>query len=101
MPAKLTNLRPVHPFPARMASSIVWRRLRKKKQPLRVLDPMAGSGTTIVISRLLGHRALGFDTDPLAILIAQAWSGDIDREKFRKIACRVIANAIDESDSMP
>lgn len=101
MPSTYSNLRPVHPFPARMASSIVWRRLRKAKKDLRVLDPMAGSGTTIVVSRLLGHRAVGFDTDPLALLIAQAWSGDVDEKRLRRVAVRVLAEAKEKIASIP
>jgi hypothetical protein len=101
MPTKFSKLRPVHPFPARMASSIVWRRLRRVKKSSRVLDPMAGSGTTVVVSRLLGHRALGFDTDPLALLIAEAWSADVDREAIVKTAPRILARAIDKSRAIP
>jgi len=101
IPAKLSRLRPVHPFPARMASSIVWRRLRRVKKPLRILDPMAGSGTTVVISRMLGHSAMGFDTDPLALLIAQAWSGDVNPETIRKAAPRLLEAAIDRSHAVP
>ena len=84
-----------------MASSIVWRRLRRVKKPSRVLDPMAGSGTTVVVSRLLGHRALGFDTDPLALLIAKAWSENVDRAAIVKIAPRILARAIDKSRTIP
>ncbi len=87
-----TVLRPIHPFPARMAPSIIQRRL-KSKRPLCVVDPMAGSGTTIVASRLHGHRALGFDTDPLALLIAKAWSSDIDPDRLRLLATQVLKNA--------
>jgi len=35
-----------------------------------VLDPMMGSGTTIVETILTGRRAIGFDIDPLAVEIA-------------------------------
>ncbi|MGH9752352.1 MAG: DNA methyltransferase [Blastocatellia bacterium] len=31
-----------------------------------VLDPMAGSGTTLVEARLMGRHARGYDIDPLA-----------------------------------
>jgi len=36
-----------------------------------VMDPMAGSGTTLVEARLLGRNVIGYDIDPLARLIAQ------------------------------
>jgi len=37
----------------------------------RVLDPMVGSGTTLVQARIQGRHAYGYDIDPLARLIAQ------------------------------
>lgn len=85
-------LRSIHPFPARMAPSIIHRRL-KAKHPIRVVDPMAGSGTTIVAARLCGHHALGFDTDPLALTIAKAWSSDADASRLRAAASRTLDNA--------
>ena len=36
-----------------------------------VLDPMQGSGTTILEALLSGRRAIGFDIDPLSLLITQ------------------------------
>lgn len=84
-----------------MASSIVWRRLRRVKKSSRVLDPMAGSGTTVVVSRLLGHRAMGFDTDPLALLIAEAWSTDVDRAAVVRLAPRILARAVAKAHEIP
>ena len=72
------HIRPVHPFPARMAPSIVWDALPKEGDPLSILDPMSGSGTTLVCARSLGHRAIGCDTDPLALLISRAWCADAE-----------------------
>ena len=43
-----------------------------------VIDPMAGSGTTVLEAMLLGRRALGFDLDPLAQLIARAKTAIVD-----------------------
>jgi len=58
-----------------------------------VVDPMVGSGTTIVTARLYGHRALGFDTDPLALLISKAWSSDVDPEPLRDVATVILDDA--------
>jgi len=71
----VNNLRPIHPFPARMAPSIAMSELsRSRGKRLRVLDPMVGSGTTVVLAKMLGHRAYGFDIDPLAVLLAESWA---------------------------
>ena len=86
-------IKPVHPFPARMAPSIVWDRLPAKNTPLKILDPMAGSGTTLAIARSRGHAAYGIDRDPLAILIANAWCSDIDKEKVFSKADEVLKKA--------
>lgn len=82
--------RPVHPFPARMASSIPWNELRRvRRRPLRVLDPMAGSGTTVVVARALGHKSIGFDTDPLAVLVTKVWCSDVNHVSTLRVAGRV------------
>ncbi len=69
---------PIHPFPARMAPGIALEALRDAKTPLRVLDPMAGSGTVLAVARSKGHRAFGVDLDPLAVLLAGVWTRTID-----------------------
>lgn len=35
-----------------------------------VCDPMCGSGTTLAVSRRLGHPAIGIDIDPAAVAYA-------------------------------
>ena len=82
--------RPIHPFPARMAAAIPWNELRRSARgPLRVFDPMAGSGTTLVVARSLGHKAIGFDTDPLAVLLARVWCSDVKESLTRRVAEQV------------
>lgn len=41
-------------------------------EPLTVLDPWNGSGTTSSIAREFGHTSLGFDLNPVANLVASA-----------------------------
>ena len=53
-----------------------------------VLDPMVGSGTTLVEARLRGRHAWGCDIDPLARLIAKVKATDIDLDALD----RAIAN---------
>ena len=94
------KFRPIHPFPARMAPSIAWKELATA-QRLRVLDPMAGSGTTLMVARANGHEAVGFDTDPLAVMLAQTWCDNIDHAAVRRAASRVAAQAEETWRSIP
>lgn len=85
--------RSVHPFPARMAASIPWEILRSRRKQLRVLDPMAGSGTPLVVARGMGHVANGFDLDPLAVLISHVGTSDVALTKIEDAAQTTIATA--------
>jgi len=87
------HIRPVHPFPARMAPSIVWDALPTTGSPLRILDPMSGSGTTLVCAKSRGHHAIGCDTDPLALLIARVWCADADPNEVKHRAGIVLERA--------
>lgn len=55
-----------------------------------VLDPMIGSGTTLVESSLLGRNAIGYDIDPLARLIAQVKARTLHDEPIARAAELVI-----------
>ena len=61
----------VHPFPARMAPGIALDVVEKCEEPLRILDPMSGSGTVLAVAQTVKHHAIGIDTDPLAVLISK------------------------------
>lgn len=84
---------PPHPFPARMAPGIALDALGKNKKKLRVLDPMMGSGTVMAVAAHRGHKSIGFDLDPLAVLIARVWTTPIDIEKFGALSEKVAASA--------
>lgn len=72
--------RTIHPFPARMTPDLVLGIMKKGGgKRLRVVDPMAGSGTVLSVALDSGHRAAGTDTDPLAVLIAGVWTMPVDR----------------------
>jgi len=83
-----------------MAASIPWDELQSPKR-LRVLDPMAGSGTTLVVARALGHEPIGFDTDPLAVLLARTWCADVSRRATLRRAKVIYRAAGLEALGMP
>lgn len=91
---QLSDIQPIHPFPARMAPSIIWESIPCNGRKLRVLDSMAGSGTTLVSVRAMGHQAIGCDTDPLALLIARSWCSDINPNKIKLRAELVLERAL-------
>jgi SAM-dependent methyltransferase len=88
------NLRAIHPFPARMAPELVWDELPGRSAGrLRVLDPMAGSGTTLVTAKLRGHQAVGYDRDPLAVLIARSWLANVKPDDIESKATKLLDKA--------
>lgn len=70
--------RTVHPFPARMAPELALNSLVSLPAKSVVLDPMAGSGTVLRQALSLGHSAIGFDMDPLAVLMSRVWTSHFD-----------------------
>ena len=62
-----------HRYPAKFIPQIV-RKLIKDYTPNDtqvVCDPFGGCGTTLVEAKLLGHKSIGFDINPVAKLITQ------------------------------
>lgn len=55
-----------------------------------ILDPMQGSGTTIVEAILSGRRGVGLDIDPLASLIAKVKTTPLDPIKTLQTAHKMI-----------
>lgn len=84
---------PIHPFPARMAPGIALEALGKSKTPLKVLDPMAGSGTVLAVARANGHHAIGVDLDPLSVLLASVWTRTVNEKAVNKKSIEVLDRA--------
>ncbi|MBI4166213.1 MAG: hypothetical protein HY508_10830, partial [Acidobacteria bacterium] len=59
-----------------------------------VMDPMMGSGTAIVESFLCGRRAVGFDIDPLALMICRVKTHPVDFLEATWAGKRVVSSAI-------
>lgn len=87
-------MKPVHPFPARMAPDLALERLALLPRGSRVLDPMVGSGTVLRQAISLGHSATGFDLDPLAVLMARVWTTPMRDGAIEKRAAEIVARAL-------
>ena len=83
---KLTRGRhKVHPYPAMLHPLLVDFLIKKyaKKDDV-VFDPFCGSGVTLVQSSVNGHSSVGFDINPLALMIAKTKTGKYDEKKLKE-----------------
>lgn len=88
-------IRTIHPFPARMAPELALETLNDLPAQSVVLDPMSGSGTVVRQAAALGHRPIGFDMDPLAVLMGRVWTTFVRDELICKIGEALIQEARD------
>jgi hypothetical protein len=72
-----------------MAPELALEKLGELASSGLVLDPMAGSGTVLRQATDLGHRAIGFDMDPLAVLMTRVWTTAVDNALVTDIAERL------------
>jgi len=86
-------MRPIHPFPARMAPEIVIEECKSLGASACVLDPMAGSGTVLRVAAESGIAAIGCDSDPLAVLISSVWTTPVNSEDIVPAAKELVARA--------
>jgi DNA modification methylase len=84
---------PVHRwfrYSAGFSAAWVEQVIREQGQSIRLFDPFAGSGTTLIAAEKLGVESLGIDSHPFVSRIAQAkldWRSDIDAygDKIRQL----------------
>ena len=93
-------VRHIHPFPARMAPELAIAGLMELKNKAVVLDPMVGSGTVVRQASDLGHSAIGFDTDPLAVLMTKVWTTPVDTQAVLELMATVLKEAESLSDDV-
>jgi tRNA G10 N-methylase Trm11 len=74
----------LHPFAARCPPQLAHWAIEKYTKPGEfILDPMVGSGTTMVEARLCGRHCFGLDIDPLARLISKVKSTPLPLETLQ------------------
>lgn len=83
----------IHPFPARMAPDLALRKTSNLKPNSIVLDPMVGSGTVLKAATQNGHRCIGFDIDPLAVLMTTVATAKIDNDRLDHLTRNVLQRA--------
>ncbi len=89
-PSKKKVIRPIHPFPARMAPDLAFARLKRIPSGAKVLDPMSGSGTVLRQASELGHHSIGFDMDPLAVLMTKVWTTPVDDDVVQTLLTKTL-----------
>jgi len=65
-----------------------------------VLDPFAGSGTTLLEANILGCNSLGIDINPLAVLIGKVKTTPIKKQKVER-AIQKLFNKLDKNIQFP
>lgn len=87
------KVRSIHPFPARMAPDLALTALANLPPASTVLDPMMGSGTVVRQALEYGHDAVGYDLDPLAVLMTRVWTtevSDVDVDAMLKAVLAMV-----------
>jgi len=84
----------LHAFPAKFPPQLPKKFINSLTNPEdKVLDPMSGSGTTIVEALLLGRYGIGIDIDPIALNLAKAKVTYLDPGKIITSAKSIIEQA--------
>lgn len=89
----MKTIRPIHPFPARMAPDVALDQCIRLRPGSTVLDPMVGSGVVVRVASEYGHRAIGFDMDPLAVLMSRVWTTTLDVPPLLDRAQQIVERA--------
>jgi len=80
-----------HSFPAKFPPQLPAKFISNLTAPGEVvLDPMMGSGTTVLEAYLAGRKAIGFDIDPLALKISKVKTTPLKKNEIKKVGRTII-----------
>ena len=81
----------LHRYPAKFIPQIPRWAIREYSSPGEtVLDPFAGSGTTLVEAVAANRDGLGVDLDPLACMISRAKTAQLDLDRLRTFTDKLV-----------
>lgn len=84
----------IHAFPAKFPPQLPRKLILGLTHPgERVLDPMAGSGTTLLEALLVNRNAVGFDIDPIALLLSKVKTAPIASLRLAIVGQQIIKQA--------
>jgi DNA modification methylase len=86
-------MKSIHPFPARMAPEIIDELLDDLPPGATVLDPMCGSGTVVRKAAHSGKKAIGLDSDPLAVLMTSVAVSSLNSKSVEQVLQKVLSYA--------
>ncbi len=83
-----------HSFPAKFPPQLPRKFIEGLTVPGDVvLDPMMGSGTTVLEAYLSGRRGMGFDIDPLALMLTKAKVTPLDATLVSQASNKILERA--------
>lgn len=83
-----------HPFPAKFPPQLPRHFICQLTEPGEVvLDPMSGSGTTVLEAHLNGRQGIACDIDPLALLITQVKTTPLDGQMVAQAGAELVNRA--------
>ncbi len=93
------GLHSIHPYPAMFHFLLVRRFIKDlSSEGEVVLDPFCGSGVSAVEAMLMGRNYVGYDINPLAVLIAKVRTTPISTEKALKLLGVILKHDVKECE---
>ncbi|HLF90889.1 MAG TPA: DNA methyltransferase [Anaerolineales bacterium] len=85
-----------HSFPAKFPPQLPRTFIEHFTEPGdAILDPMMGSGTSVLEAFLHGRQGIGVDIDPLALLLTQVKVTPLDRHEIKVTCQKVVEGVVD------